>query len=87
MMLFGILLSMSVLGNEPDSAYLFAYATEENNHKNGLGTIPGSADASVLTGDPGDRFLRPEEFTISVGERLNHDLPPYSFTVVRIKTK
>jgi len=44
-----------------------------------------TAMKTVLTGKPTDKQARPVSGTIEVGEKFAHELPAYSFTVIRIK--
>ena len=47
-------------------------------------TAGGEAALTVLTGKPDDRTARPTESRISVGQKLDYKMPPYSFSVIRI---
>ena len=43
-----------------------------------------TATCTVLTGKPTDRNAVPTESTIEVAPQFNYDMPPYSFTTIRI---
>jgi alpha-L-arabinofuranosidase len=45
------------------------------------------AEATLLKGEPDEQNLSPEKFIIPVSDTIKAELPPYSFTVIRIKTK
>ena len=45
-----------------------------------------TAIMTVIKGNLDDRTVKPEEFTLSVQEDFNPELPAYSFSVIRIKT-
>lgn len=47
----------------------------------------GSAVCTVLAGKPDGKTATPVTATVSVKEALSNQLPPYSFTVIRFKTK
>ncbi|CAM3745458.1 alpha-L-arabinofuranosidase C-terminal domain-containing protein [Flavobacterium chungbukense] len=49
--------------------------------------IAENASYTVLTGNPENTDARPVSQTITVREAFSKELPPYSFTVIRIKTK
>lgn len=51
------------------------------------GTILPTAVKTVLTGDLADRNAKPENGTITVSNDFPCNLPAYSFTVIRLKTK
>ncbi|RXK86559.1 alpha-L-arabinofuranosidase C-terminal domain-containing protein [Filimonas effusa] len=46
-----------------------------------------SASRTVLKGNPDDKQLKPETISCSVTQAFDGGLPPYSFTIVRVKTK
>ena len=53
-----------------------------------IGLAGTNAVKTVLQGnDPSDKNAMPVESTIAVSEKFIAELPPYSFTVIRIKTK
>ncbi|HKO78874.1 MAG TPA: alpha-L-arabinofuranosidase C-terminal domain-containing protein, partial [Chitinophagaceae bacterium] len=63
-----------------------AVASETDLKNSGLAGT--NAVKMVLQGkDPSDKNAVPVESTITVSEKLVAELPPYSFTVIRIKTK
>lgn len=43
-----------------------------------------TATCTVLTGKPADRTAVPTESTIEVAPQFNYEMPPYSFTTIRI---
>ena len=43
-----------------------------------------TATCTVLTGQPTDRNVAPTESTIEVAPQFNYEMPPYSFTTLRI---
>ncbi len=43
------------------------------------------AEKTVLSGTPDNRDAKPVSGTVSVDERFDYEMPPYSFTVIRIK--
>lgn len=45
------------------------------------------ATKTVLTSKPDDKLAKPVESTCNVSENHSEELPPYSFTVIRIKLK
>jgi alpha-L-arabinofuranosidase len=45
------------------------------------------AEVYLLKGKPDEQNLSPGKFMIPVSETIKAELPPYSFTVIRIKTK
>lgn len=45
------------------------------------------AEVTLMKGKPDEKNLRPEKFLIPVSETTKAELPPYSFTIIRIKTK
>ncbi|MCC9135606.1 alpha-L-arabinofuranosidase C-terminal domain-containing protein [Pontibacter silvestris] len=45
------------------------------------------ATLTVLQGKPTDENVMPKESTVQVSEKLKYQLPAYSFSVIRIKTK
>ncbi|KOH44065.1 alpha-L-arabinofuranosidase C-terminal domain-containing protein [Sunxiuqinia dokdonensis] len=53
----------------------------------GLPILEGEAVLSVLQGNPTDEKARPENRTISLGEPFEYNLPAYSFSVIRMKSK
>jgi alpha-L-arabinofuranosidase len=53
----------------------------------GLTIADSKATKVVLTGKPSDKNARPVESTCTVAENFVTELPAYSFTVIRIKTK
>jgi alpha-L-arabinofuranosidase len=44
-----------------------------------------TAVKTVLAGDPKDKNARPVESAMEVSEKFAHELPAYSFTVIRIQ--
>lgn len=50
-------------------------------------TIMGSGKLIVLQGDPTDEQARPAEQTIRTSEQMLHQLPRYSLSVMRFKTR
>lgn len=42
------------------------------------------AKAQVLSGDPGDRGVRPQEKTVQVSSTFVYEMPPYSFTLIEL---
>ncbi len=52
-----------------------------------IGIATTSAVVTVLQGDPTDEKARPVESLCTVSEKFTSVLPPYSFTVIRLKTK
>jgi alpha-L-arabinofuranosidase len=46
-----------------------------------------AAQKTVLTGRPADKDARPVTAAITVADKFDTELPPYSFTVIRIKSK
>ncbi|MDL2212976.1 alpha-L-arabinofuranosidase [Bacteroides sp. OttesenSCG-928-J23] len=50
-----------------------------------LGIGEAEAEITVLTGHPDDRAARPTTQHTQVSGAMEHELPPYSFTVVRLK--
>jgi alpha-L-arabinofuranosidase len=44
------------------------------------------AALTLLGGDPSDRNVRPVESSLEAGSRFGYDLPPYSLSVIRLKT-
>jgi hypothetical protein len=51
-----------------------------------VGEIMPSATRTVLTGAPDDNKARPSSDNIAVSKDFPYSLPPYSFTVIRVKT-
>jgi alpha-L-arabinofuranosidase len=43
-----------------------------------------TAICTVLTGKPTDRDVVPVESTIEVAPQFNYEMPPYSFTTIRV---
>ena len=54
---------------------------------NGIAIKADKAVKTVLKGDPVDKNARPKVSDFAVSELANLELPAYSFTVIRIKTK
>jgi alpha-L-arabinofuranosidase len=54
---------------------------------NGFDPVNAEAVKTVLQGKPNDKTTQLQTSTISISEQSTVDLPPYSFTVIRIKTK
>ena len=52
----------------------------------GLNITMQDAKLIVLKGEPGDRDVLPEETKIAVSGEMKYSLPPYSFSVIRMKT-
>lgn len=50
-------------------------------------TPKGNANYTVLTGTPESKQSRPVISSIAVQEAFTKEVPPYSFTVIRVKTK
>lgn len=50
-----------------------------------LGISTSSASLTTLTGKPDDKTARPSERSIQVSGTFAHELPAYSFTVLRLK--
>lgn len=42
---------------------------------------------TVMKGKPDDRNVKPEESKLTVSEQFEYELPAYSFSVIRVKTK
>jgi alpha-L-arabinofuranosidase len=53
----------------------------------GINVISGAVEKVVLQGRPDSEDAKPESSTCNVAEKFDTALPPYSFTVIRIKTK
>lgn len=53
----------------------------------GLNITGSEAEAIVLKGNPGEKNVIPEKYQLQVSKTLKVGLPPYSFTVFRIKTE
>ncbi len=51
----------------------------------GLDIKKGEAQKFLLQGQPSDRNAKPETGTIMVEENFTYEVPPYSFTILRIK--
>lgn len=49
--------------------------------------IQSTATKTVLTGTPQDKKVKPQTINITINEDINCQLPPYSFTVIRLKNK
>ena len=49
------------------------------------GPLNPSAERTVLTGAPDDKNARPVTDKITVSSNFPYTLPPYSFTVIRMK--
>lgn len=45
------------------------------------------ATKSLLTGNPDDKQVKPIQSTVSISDKFIEQLPPYSFTVIRIQLK
>ena len=58
-------------------------AVEVNDCEN----FASTAICTVLTGKPTDRDVVPVESTIEVAPQFNYEMPPYSFTTIRIDKK
>lgn len=52
-----------------------------------VAVVAPEAVKTVLQGKPGDKDARPVVSSCAVAEKFNTELPAYSFTVIRIKTK
>lgn len=50
-------------------------------------TSGGRASLTVLSGSPSDVDAKPVESSITLGGKFNYDMPPYSFSVIRISGK
>jgi alpha-L-arabinofuranosidase len=49
--------------------------------------VPGQeATLTLLSGDPSDRNARPITSPLEAGSRFGYNLPPYSLSVIRLKT-
>jgi alpha-L-arabinofuranosidase len=46
-----------------------------------------TATKTILQGNPADKNAAPVESVITVSEKFNNELPPYSFTVIRMNSK
>lgn len=53
----------------------------------GISIVGGAAEKVVLQGRPESENAKPVSTTCDVAEKFETALPPYSFTVIRIKTK
>ncbi|HEY0609614.1 MAG TPA: alpha-L-arabinofuranosidase C-terminal domain-containing protein [Chitinophaga sp.] len=53
----------------------------------GINLVSGKAEKIVLQGKPDSEDAKPESSTCDVEEKFETALPPYSFTLIRIKTK
>jgi alpha-L-arabinofuranosidase len=42
---------------------------------------------TVMQGDPGDKTIKPVSSAFTVSNKFTEQLSPYSFTIIRIKTK
>ncbi|MCB0847521.1 MAG: alpha-L-arabinofuranosidase, partial [Bacteroidetes bacterium] len=49
--------------------------------------LPETGKLTVLQGEPTDEKARPVESMIELSEKLTYELPPYSFSVIRINKK
>lgn len=52
-----------------------------------LAVDESGATKTMLVGNPGDKIVRPMTFYVSVSRKTSIDIPPYSFQVLRVKTK
>ena len=52
-----------------------------------LGVTASNASRTLLTGAPDSKTALPKTDTISVNEEFSSELPAYSFSLIRIKTK
>jgi alpha-L-arabinofuranosidase len=53
----------------------------------GIDLVSGAAEKIVLQGQPGSEDAKPVSSACEVAEKFETTLPPYSFTLIRIKTK
>lgn len=53
----------------------------------GIDLVSGAAEKIVLQGDPRSEDAKPVNSACEVAEKFETALPPYSFTLIRIKTK
>lgn len=68
-------------------ANLLPVQVESEINLSNLNLVTQNASLTVLTGKPADRNVLPEEKTINVSDELTYVLPPYSFSVIRLKAK
>ncbi|QJD94876.1 alpha-L-arabinofuranosidase [Mucilaginibacter robiniae] len=68
-------------------ANLLPVAVHSNVDLKGISVANQKAVATILQGNPAGKDAKPVESTINVANKFTADLPAYSFTVIRIKTK
>ncbi|WP_210463551.1 alpha-L-arabinofuranosidase C-terminal domain-containing protein [Rufibacter roseolus] len=53
----------------------------------GLGSFNGKATRTVLQGNPADKLLKPTKTIVALADLSNTELPAYSCTIIRLKSK
>lgn len=66
---------------------LLPAAVQSNVDLGGIDMISGKAEKIVLQGPPDSEDAKPESAECDVAAKFETALPPYSFTIIRIKTK